>query len=287
MATDIIAIQGTPGSFHQIAAKSLFGAEVQTLPCATFADVFIALQTQQATKAVVAVGNNRYGDISPVLDMLVHDHTGLANPQFWISGEVYVEVKQCLIGLPGATLETIKEVHSQAPALGQCQKFLQKNLHTATIIEQEDTAKSVKLVKEWNDPTKVAVASRAAAEIYGMQVLAEGIQDDELNITRFLVIQTQFIESPNNNKTTLLFKTDHQPGSLVRALAFFSNEAINFSYLQSMSIPNQPFQYRFYLEIEAGSQEDRAVRAFKTLNEIGYEVDVLGSYTIAQIPILS
>lgn len=279
-----VAIQGTHGSFHEIAAKAAFGEGVEIFPCETFSDVFTALQTGQVKKAVVAVGNNHYGDISPVMDFLVRDHAGLATPQFWITGEVYIHITQCLIGLATISLNTIKEIHSQAPAIGQCLAYIRKNIPQAVIVEEDDTAKSVMRIKEWNDPTKVAIASKAAAELYGLQVLAEGIQDDALNITRFLVVEPYYTERAEHTKTTLLLTTDHTPGSLVKALALFSNQSLNFSYIQSLSIPNQPFQYRFYLEIEAGSQDPRVKEVLRVLKEIGYQVDILGSYQIATIP---
>jgi prephenate dehydratase len=280
-----IAIQGEAGSFHEIAAHRYFGSDVELVCCQTFPEVFAALHNGEADMAVVAIGNSRYGDIDHVYDVLISNHLKKEAVRYWIAGEVYIEISQCLLGVKGSGLETIKEVHSQAPALGQCFDFLHDKLPGVLHVEQEDTALSAKLVAKWNDKTKAAIASKTAAELHGLEVLAEGIQDDNVNVTRFLVLAPHpAVTNLGFNKTSLLMKTSHQPGSLAKALVLFSDLDINLSYLQSVPIPKQPFQYRFYIDMETGVGEQRVQKALATLDNWGYEVDILGSYKKAELP---
>ncbi|HSX47071.1 MAG TPA: prephenate dehydratase domain-containing protein, partial [Patescibacteria group bacterium] len=141
-----IAIQGGLGSFHEIAAQAYFGDDLELLCCETFQDVFSALHDQATNKVMVAIGNSRYGDINKVYDVLIANHVKKEALRYWISGEVYVPVTQCLLALPGTTLSDIQEVHSQAPALGQCTTFLHTKLPHAVLVEEEDTAGSAALV---------------------------------------------------------------------------------------------------------------------------------------------
>ncbi len=280
-----IAIQGGLGSFHEIAAQAYFGDDLELLCCETFQDVFSALHDQATNKVMVAIGNSRYGDINKVYDVLIANHVKKEALRYWISGEVYVPVTQCLLALPGTTLSDIQEVHSQAPALGQCTTFLHTKLPHAVLVEEEDTAGSAALVKKWRDEHKAAIASRRAAELHGLDVVVEGIQDDPVNVTRFLVIEGK---RPDNlkqcNKSSILLRTPHKPGSLVKALTLFSDLEVNLSYLQSVPIPSSPFQYRFYIDLEAGIEEERVQKALQALAILDYEVDILGSYHKASLP---
>ncbi|HSX44672.1 MAG TPA: prephenate dehydratase domain-containing protein [Candidatus Saccharimonadales bacterium] len=281
-----VAIQGAQGSFHELAAQRYFGKKVPIVYCDTFKAVFDAIHDNTASAAVVAIGNSHYGDIDQVYDRLIANNL---NPKsklkYWISGEVYINIEQCLLGVPGTTLKTITEVHSQAPALGQCFNFLHTRLSGVLHVEQDDTAKSALLVSQWQDPTKAAIASRTAAKLYNLKVIASAIQDHKVNITRFLIIETSAMHDlADSNKTSLLLKTSHQPGSLAKALVLFSDFDINLSYLQSVPIPHQPFQYRFYIDMEAGLEDKRVVKALKVLRLADYKIDVLGSYKKAKFP---
>ena len=281
-----VAIQGLKGAFHEMAATSYFGSDAELIYFDTFTEVFDALKTGAATSAVVAIGNSRYGDISNVYDIMIKNHLEKnSNHVFWIGGEVYVKIEQCMLGVPGTTLETIHEVHSQAPALGQCHDFLHSKIPNVTLVEEDDTAKSARLVSEWADTTKAAIASRAAAQIYNLEVIAENIQDDPLNITRFLVIESDVPAADSGStKTSLLLNTLDEPGSLVSALQLFSENGVNLSYIQSVPIPDKHFRYRFYIDLEAGAEDKRVTKVLETLKSRGYVVDILGSYKNATMP---
>ena len=280
-----VAIQGTHGAFHEIAAYKYFGENIKLVCCNTFADVFDSLDAKKADACVVAIGNSRSGDIAKVYDILIQNHLNKVVTKYWIGGEVYIKIDQCLLGVKGASLETIEEVHSQTPALSQCTNYLRSNLGGAQLIAQTDTAKSAQLVSKWNDPSKAAIASASAAKIYGLKVIAKAIQDDPINVTRFLIIELgKPARLSGCSKSSLLLKTNHTPGSLAKALTIFGDQKINLSYLQSVPVPKSPFQYRFYIDIEARISDERVKKAFKILESDGYGVDVLGCYYLAKIP---
>src|SRR3989344_4736911 len=280
-----VAIQGVRGAFHEIAANNYFDQKIKLLYCDTFPGVFSALHDGQADAGVLAIGNSTFGDIGKVYEILVDNHLDKKSKlKYWITGEVYINVEQCLLGVPGTSLETIKEVHSQAPALGQCFNFLSNKFSKALEIEHDDTARSAQLVSEWQDISKAAIASRQAAAQYGLDVIVSGVQDHKLNVTRFVVVETVQNQRRGTTKTSLLLKTGHQPGSLAKALVLFSDFDINLSYLQSVPIAGKPFQYRFYIDMEAGVNESRVKKALKELELTGYEVNILGSYRKANIP---
>ncbi|HEY4964285.1 MAG TPA: prephenate dehydratase domain-containing protein [Candidatus Saccharimonadales bacterium] len=282
----IIAIQGAKGSFHEIATKKFFGSgEVDILYCQTFLDVFKALESGSASSAFVAIGNNRYGDIDHVYDILIANRLSSNTTKYWISGEVYINIEHHLIGLKGARVEDIKEVHSQAPAIVQCFSFIHRDLNKAVAIEEDDTALSAKYVAEWDDKTKAAIASKEAAKIYGLSVLADNIQDDENNITRFLLVEpNEDTRIDNASKTSLLLRTSHTPGALSEALNLFTKNDINLSYLQSVPIANRPFEYRFYIDIDGGIENKAVDMALSGLRKLGYQYDILGSYKRATVP---
>jgi prephenate dehydratase len=282
----IIAIQGAKGSFHEIATKKYFKAqEVDILYCQTFLDVFQALETGRASSAFVAIGNNRYGDIDHVYDILIGNRLSKSATKYWISGEVYINIEHNLVGIKGAKVEDIREVHSQAPAIVQCFSFIHHDLHKAIAIEEDDTALSAKYVHEWQDKTKAAIASKEAAKVYDLHIIAKSIQDDQNNITRFLLVEpNEDTLVDNATKTSLLLRTTHTPGALSNALKLFSDNEINLSYLQSVPIANRPFEYRFYIDLDAGMENIYLYKALAGLRKLGYQYDILGSYKKAVVP---
>jgi prephenate dehydratase len=266
----IISIQGQPGSFHDVAAQEFFTSDFQLLCCDTFSDTFAALASGAATYALCAIENSLYGSINEVYDLLIKHH-------FPIVGEVYLRVEQCLIGVPGTTLTSITEVHSHPVALAQCEKFLDEQLPEAKRFEQHDTAGSVRMVRDWGDPKKAAIASAVAADMYGLQVISGGIETNKANYTRFVVLHKNAMLQPNANKTSLLLKTDHTPGALHRALGTFAKRNLNLSKIESRPIIGKAWHYLFYLDID--HQNDTLIaEAIKELADQQAEVTILGSY---------
>lgn len=267
-----IAIQGTRGSFHEAAAHEWFGQDIELVYCESFAEVFDTLAKKEADKGIVAIENSIYGAINDTFDLL-------RRHRFAIVGELYFHIHQQLISLPGVRLEDITHVYSQPPALVQVSKFLRKNLPRAKAVDYHDTAAAVKFVKESRNPHYAAVASTAAAEKYGLQVLRHNIENDPQNFTRFVTIDPTGGPLPNANKSTLVIDTDHTPGALHKALGVFETYSINLSSLHSRPITHTPWRYEFFVDIEAAGET--LTHAVAALERQGATVTVLGEYVKA------
>lgn len=265
-----VAIQGYGASFHDIAARQFFGGTIQPVPCDTFADTFATLHDAKASYAVVALENSLFGSINQVYDLLL-------KYRFWIIGEVYLQIEQCLVGFPSAELEDIKEVHSHPVALAQCEEYLDTTLPHAERFEHHDTAASVADIKEWGDASRAAIASAAAAELHGMRIIARGIETNKQNYTRFVVLSTEAQPASDADKASLVLITSHTPGALYKALGAFANRGINLSKLQSRPIIGQAWQYMFYVDVETNDQ-GKLQAALKELESQQCEVIQLGSY---------
>lgn len=266
-----IAIQGEAASFHYIAALRFFNSDIKIVPCETFRQAFDAVKNQRVDFAVCAIENSLFGSINETYDLLV-------SSKLSIVGEVYLRIKQCLIGLPNSSLDNIKEVYSHPVALAQCEEFLDKNLPDTKKLEHYDTAASVALIKELNEPSIAAIASQEAAKLFGMKVLVKEIETNKQNYTRFVVIQRGKSKSKNVNKTSLIIRTNHKPGALHKALGVFAERSINLSKLQSRPILGKAWHYIFYIDVEAGINSKSLTEALAELKKQGCEVKILGSY---------
>lgn len=239
-----VAIQGYEGSFHQEAARQFFGKHVEVIPCATFREVVkIGANKKESDGAVMAIENSIAGSILPNYNLLQKSNLKIV-------GEVYLQIKQNLIVNPGVKLEDIKEVHSHTMALQQCYDFLDK--HKWKLVETEDTALSAKHIYQHKSKHIAAIASKLAAELYNLDILAPSIQTMKNNYTRFLVLQREGVESviTNANKASVNFVTDHSKGSLARVLTKIAEGGINLSKLQSFPIPGSDFKYSFHADME-------------------------------------
>lgn len=276
-----IAIQGIEGSFHHQAAHELLDDTVEVVPCETFNDVFAAVLSGKTDYAVTAVENNLYGSINAVYRLLSHK-------KIWVQGETYLNIQQYLIAAHDIPLSSITEVRSQAPALAQCEQWLEKNLPQASIIETHDTATSVReVVKRANEPL-TAVAGRHAAELYGGTILGDGpINDDPHNYTRFILLSKNMFTPPLANKTSIILVTDHKPGALQRALSVFSDAGVNLLKLDSHPIAGDRWHYAFYVDFEVGLNTDRGQAIIQDLEAQNCTVTVLGSYVAGELPSLS
>ncbi len=270
MPAKTIAIQGVPASFHDIAARQFFSQDIELVCCDTFPQVFEALKNGTADMALVAIENSLYGSINEVYDLLLKH-------KYWISGEVYLQVTQCLLGLPGSKVADITEVYSHPVALAQCEAYLDTTLAHAQRFETHDTAASAADIAQQQDPHKAAIASHAAAKAYGLEILAEHIETNPHNYTRFVALQKQETETAGN-KTSLVLSTDHKPAALYNALGAFAKHKLNLSKLQSRPIIGKAWHYVFYVDIEAGAQDPLLQTAFKELAAQNCEITILGSY---------
>jgi len=273
-----VAIQGEQASFHDIAARQFFGQDIEILACDSFAACFDALSSGQVDRAIVAIENSLYGSINQVYDLLLKHH-------FPIVGEVFLHIQQCLIGLPGAAIDSIKEVHSHPVALAQCQEYLDEQLPRAERFERGDTAASVADIKSWNDPTKAAIGGTAAAALHGMEVLAKEIETNKQNYTRFVVLQPQPANAPDADKVSLILQTpkDTKSGALYRALGVFASRELNLLLLHSRPVIGKAWHYMFYLDVAANPNSPDLQAALQELDNQGCDVKVLGSYKAGHI----
>jgi prephenate dehydratase len=265
-----VAIQGTAGSFHHQAVKAWLGTDdVTVVPAETFTKAFLHLENNQADIAVLAVENSIHGSLTETLDLI-------ERYRYPIIGELYLKIHQQLIGLPGSRLDELKYVYSQPVALAQCSNYLATHLPNATPVDYHDTTASVAYVKKQNDPTLAAVAGTDAAKEYGLSLLAENIEDNKENFTRFLVIDPNGKVPSRANKSSFVLTTTHLPGSLAHVLTIFARAGVNLTKLQSRPIVGDAWKYRFYIDLEAAGPKLHEL--LSEVRQTGATVTVLGEY---------
>jgi prephenate dehydratase len=277
---DRVAIQGEPGSFSDAAARKLLGDTTSIVACRTFDEVFEVVRAGSSQAAVVPIENSLAGSILRTYELLGDSGLG-------IFGETLLRISMNLIARPGARIADIRRVLSHPVARAHCQRFLAEHADIEAVAAY-DTAGSVKLMMESGDVNHAAIAGRAAAELYGAEVIAANIQDHQENFTRFLLIapagSTQSLPLPARAtplKTTVLFRTPNKPGALFRALAAFALRDINLTKLESRPIAGRPWEYVFYADISGGSADPNVANALNHLREMCEQVVVLGSYASA------
>ena len=266
-----VTIQGYPGSFHQEAARKFLGKHIEVIPCDNFRDVVkIGANKKESDGAVMAIENSIAGSILPNYNLLKKSNLK-------IIGEVYLQIKQNLLVNPGVKLEDIKEVHSHTMALQQCYAFLDQ--YKWKLVESEDTALSAKHIHQHKSKHIAAIASKLAAEIYELDIIAPSIQTMKNNYTRFLILQRDDMahEVQDANKASVYFVTDHSKGSLVKVLSKIADAGINLSKLQSFPIPGSDFQYSFHadMEFETIRQFEKVSEAIKKVTQ---EYKIYGVY---------
>ncbi len=244
-----IAIQGYQGSFHQEAARHFFGKNVEVVACATFRDVVkIASNRKESDGGVMAIENSIAGSILPNYNLLQKSNLK-------VTGEVYLHIKQNLLVNPGVKLDDVREVHSHTMALQQCYDFLDK--HKWKLVETDDTALSAKHIHQHKSKHIAAIASKLAAELFDLNIIAPNIHTLKNNYTRFLVLQREDVVQPveKADKASVNFHTDHSRGSLAKVLTKIAEGGINLSKLQSFPIPGSDFKYSFHADMEFDSIE--------------------------------
>ncbi len=268
-----IAIQGERGSFHHVAAMKQYGNAITLVPCENFASVFQALDGSVADAAIIAVENSLYGSINEVYDLLLRY-------QFQIVAEIPERVHQCLVGHPHTPLEQISHIYSHPVALAQCSQFLVRELGHAERVEYFDTAGAARLISEKQDYTGAAIASAFAAELFGLSVLADNIENHAMNYTRFLAIERNPKSVPGANKASLVLHISHQPGSLYHALGVFADRDISLTKLQSRPVPGKVWRYMFYVDVLM--QPSMIPEITAVLESQSCDVQLLGTYKAHQ-----
>jgi prephenate dehydratase len=263
-----VAFQGEPGAYSEQAVFNYFG-DVETKPCESFDVVFDAVVSGESDNGMIAIENSLAGSIHQNYDLLLrHD--------LHIVGEYLLRVQHCLIALPGVKKDDIRKAISHPQALGQCAAYLRN--HRIKPEQTYDTAGSVKMLKESGARDTAAIASRRAAELYQMQILEEGIEDNAENYTRFLAITKENVQPQGEAKTSIVFTLKNQPGALFKALSVFALRDIDLTKIESRPLQGKPWEYLFYIDFIGATHQETVRKALDHLSEYALMVRVLGSY---------
>lgn len=266
-----VAIQGVRGAFHEIAARETLGSDIIAVECLTFRELIEATETGKADAALMAIENSVAGGILP-------NYALLRNSDLQIVGEVYLRIVQNLLALPGETLETIEEVASHPMAIQQCADFLGAHPRWKAV-ESEDTALSARKIAEEKTRGRAAIGSSLAAELFGLNVLAPGIESNKENYTRFLILTRKNgkINNTTSNKASICFSAKHEPGALAAILNDIAECNVNLTMLHSLPKVGAKWEYVFHADLTFDSYM-HYLEAVKTLNETATYFKVLGEY---------
>lgn len=272
-----VAFQGERGAFSEEAVVKLLGDGVELVPRPTFEAAFAAIDEGRADYLLAPIENSLAGSVHRSFDLLV-------DSKLTILAEEIIPIAHNLIGVPGAKFEDIAVVESHPVALAQCEKFFSEHPRLKRIAT-EDTAGSVREVMRAGDKSRAAIAGKLAAKIYGGVILREHLEDNRENYTRFLLLArlpNGASASPEDaNKLSLVFQLDHRPGALFHALEPFARRNLNVMKIESRPVHGQPWQYRFYLDLQASRRDPEAASALAELEKLVVGLRILGSYPAA------
>lgn len=270
-----IAIQGVPGSYHDIAAHRFFeGEEIELLCCTTFEEVFAQMKQDSQVIGMLAIENTIAGS-------LLHNYELLRDSGTTIVGEHKLRIKHSFLCLPEDDWDTLTEVNSHPVALAQCREFLQQHPQLK-VVEAEDTAGSAEMIRRGNLRGHAAICSRHAADLYGMKVLEEGIETNKHNFTRFLVVADpwkadELRDRSQVNKANIVFSLPHNEGSLSQVLSIFSFYRINLTKIQSLPIIGREWEYLFYVDV-LFKDYLRFRQSIDAVTPLTKELKILGEY---------
>jgi prephenate dehydratase len=266
-----IAFQGEPGANSDIAAREAYPG-CEPLPCATFEDALAAVQTGKADLGMIPIENSIAGRVADIHHLLPH-------AKLHIVGEYFLRIHFNLMAPKGATLKTIKSVESHIHALGQCRRFIRKHGYKPVIAA--DTAGAARHISETSDVTRGALAPKLAAKIYGLKVLAENVEDEDHNTTRFVILSRERKHAKPGDGlvvTTFVFRVRNLPAALYKALGGFATNGVNMTKLESYMIEGNFFATMFYADVE-GHPDDRGLAfALEELKFFSRELTILGVY---------
>jgi len=277
-----VAIQGVSGAFHEIAAREFFqGEEIDILPCNTFKELFQSLADDDSLLGIVAIENTIAGS-------LLQNHNLLRESGCMIIGEHKLRIEHNLAVLPGQKIEDIDEVYSHPIALMQCEDFLDGHRHIKAI-ESEDTALSAKDIADNKLTRRGAICSALAAEKYGLEIIAKGIETNKRNFTRFLIIAEpklaeELTQGVVLNKSSLVFTLPHEEGSLAKVLSILSFYHVNLTKIQSLPIIGEEWKYQFYINLTFNDYT-RYRQSLEAIIPLTKDFQILGEYKEAATPV--
>jgi 3-deoxy-7-phosphoheptulonate synthase len=275
-----VAIQGSHGSFSEAAARRRW-PDLEALPCRDVKDVVLAVREGRAGAGCLPIENSLIGSVTTTYDLL---HEAFGDGTLRLTHEILHPVHHTIMALPGTSLGDIRRVLSHPVALGQCRLWLSEHLPDAELVSAWDTAGSAEIVAQEKNPTLAAIAARPAADAHGLVPIAERIEDDPTNQTRFLTFtRAEFADSvrssgPSRSKTSLIVLVDHKPGMLALTLQAFGARGVNLMALQSRPERSAPWTYRFYVDVEGSATDPRVAEALEEIEALASKLIVLGSY---------
>ncbi|MEX0427837.1 prephenate dehydratase [Nocardioides sp. DS6] len=266
-----IAYQGEPGSNSHMVCQQHY-PELEAVPCASFEDVFAAVEAGEADLAMIPIDNSLAGRVADI-------HHFLPTSTLHIIAEHFLRIRFHLMAVPGATLDQVRTVHSHVHALGQCRKIIRE--HGLVPIIAGDTAGAAREVAEAGDPTQAAISPPMAAEIYGLEVLATDVEDEDHNTTRFVVLSPEFVQAPAGNGpvvTSFIFNVRNIPSALYKALGGFATNGVNMTKLESYMVDGRFAATQFLAEVDGHPDEPGLKRALEELAFFTTDVKLLGVY---------
>lgn len=264
-----VVYQGKAGAYSQQAALEYFGDEVEYFNVDTFRDAMKAVRDGKADYAVLPMENSSAGIIGDVYDLLVEFEN-------YIVDTIDKKIEHCLCGVKGATIEDIKEVYSHPQALMQSNKFIEK--HGWETVHLTNTATSAKYISEKNDKSRACIASASAAKLYDLEILAEGINKEDTNTTRFVIVSRKKIARNDAKLICISFEMPHESGSLYTMLSHIIYNDLNMTRIESRPVPNETWEYRFYVEFEGKSRKAGVINALSGINAEALNMKILGNY---------
>ena len=264
-----VGYQGAEGAFSNITANELFeGAVLKPYP--TFADVLNAIENGEIETGVLPIENSINGEVGEVMDGL------FKHENLYVNAYYDLKVDQNLVVIPGTRIEDIEHVYSHVQALGQCSNFLKARKFE--VHQYSNTAKAAEYVKEMGSKKLAAIASKKTAELYGLEILAEHINNLDTNTTRFAVVTRNY--STNGNKFGLFFTVNNSAGSLVKPVDIISRTGMNMTCLRSRAMKDLPWEYYFYAEVDGNINDEKAKEMIKDLKTVCSSLRILGSYQV-------
>lgn len=269
-----VAIQGIAGSYHDIAARSYFEEEIDIIDCNSFRDVISTIKKDPSVLGVMAIENTIAGS-------LLQNHELVRESGLKIIGEYKLRISHSLVGLPGSTIHDITEINSHPIALMQCTDFLDTLPHVK-LVEKGDTAMSARWISENKMEGHAAICGKLAAEIYNMEILADGIETNKRNFTRFLALADRWIAEDiiakdEINKSSFVFALPHTAGSLSKVLSILSFYDMNMTKIQSLPIIGREWEYLFYIDLTF-TEYIRYKQALNAIIPLTKDLKILGEY---------
>ena len=264
-----VVFQGADGAYSQAAMMKYFGEQVNSFHVESFRDAMSAIDEGSADFAVLPIENSTAGIVSDIYDLLVEFEN-------YIVGEQVIPIEHCLLGVPGAKITDIKAVYSHPQSLMQSAKYLAD--HDWQQISMQNNAFAARKVAEEQDKTQAAIAGEHAGKIYGLEVLKKGVNDENNNSTRFIIVTNQKIFRKDAHKISICLELPHESGSLYRILSHFIYNNLNMCKIESRPMPDRTWEYRFFIDFEGNLSDSAVKNALRGIREEARNMKILGNY---------